>query len=461
MKKTFIYLLLPLLLVLVLVGCKKKKASIEIWVGVESQAFYQQKAKDYMAHYKSKNGKDFPLNINVMAVDTGTAGGVFINDPTVAGDIITVAHDNLGRLIDGSSAIAPILNQELIDQIDNDNEPLFVDAIKGEVQGETYYFGVPYVAQSLFLYYNKSLVSAEQVETWEGLIGAATTAQKQALSLVAGDGFNNSFVLLSVFEDTKKSSLQLYQEGDINKNVATGADVLSAIKYAQKNIFGPQYGAKKPSDSGWEVELSDKHSISVIGGAWHYNAAKAALKDDFAFAPLPKFTLTEDTVYDVENNQDLVGKVMRSGTFGDVKMFVKNKISDHAEYLDDILLYFSSKEVQEESFIAAQNLPSYKNSLTEFDALNPENVETPEEQVAFDLAITQIEMLNYSIPQPFGKSPTFNFYYYSKGGPELFMSILLKENAADEPDAPFDTDEALYNAMVRMENIWKTGKPTG
>lgn len=451
MKKTFIFLFIILSFITTLAACKDK--SLEIWVGIESQAFYQEKVDEYIKTYNENNKDSFPTKISVKAVDTGTAGGVFLNDPTSAGDIITVAHDNLAKLIAGSSAIAPIRSEALISQIINDNETVYVDAIKGIVQGESYYFGVPYVGQALILYYNTKYIDENQVQSWEGILEAANAAQKQALSLTGTDGFNNSFLLLAVNNETKETSLQLYENGNANNNYATGADVLSFLKYGQKVLFGNKYGAKRPTDSGWQVELQEEVSLSVIGGAWHFAAAKAALGQDLGIAILPTFTLTADTVYDVANNQDLVGQVMRSGTFADVKMFVKNKVSKYADYLDDILMYLSSSKIQEESYVAANNLPAYKHATEEFAALKDENAKTDEEKLALKLAKAQIEMFQYGLPQPFGVHPNFNFFYYSKNGPERIMDILDQTKGT----GTFATDKEIFEEMKKIVQIWKTG----
>lgn len=452
MKKVFMTVFTTFLVLFALVGCKAKE--LTIWVGVESQQFYQEKMNEYVKDYKEKVGKDFPVKISVKAVDTGTAAGVFLNDVQVGGDIITVAHDNLGKLIEGSSAIAPIENEALIAQIEADNHDVYVDAIKGSVQGEEYYFGVPHIGQALVLYYNTEYITEAQVDSWEGILQAAKTANKQAFSITGTDGFNNSFLLLAVDEETKKSSLKIYEDGKLENSYGTGADVLSFIKYGQKVLFGSTNGGKRPTESGWEVELSEEISISVIGGAWHYKAAQAALGSKLGVSILPSFTLTEDTVYDVANNGELVGKKFRSGTFADVKIFVKKKNSEYSEYLDDILLFLSSKEIQEESFVAANNLPSYKNATTEFEAFDESKATTPEQKLALKLASSQIDMFAYGMPQPFGKHPNFNFYYYSKNGPERLMDIL--DNARGTGN--FNTDAAILAEMKIIENIWKTGK---
>ncbi|MDL2292467.1 hypothetical protein LJC17_02625 [Acholeplasma sp. OttesenSCG-928-E16] len=453
MKKILLSISMLVFVSLSLFACGKK--ALVIWVGVESVDYYTEVVADYKALYKAEKNKDFPHAIEVKGVDTGTAAATFLNDTDAGADILTIAHDNLARLTSGSSAIAPITDQTLIDQVKNDNVPEYVAVTKSTVQGTEYSFGVPYIGQALILYYDKSKISDTQAQSWEGILEAAAAAKKQAFSLTGTDGYNNSFLLLAVEESSKTSSIKIYDGGVQDACNATGADVLSFMKYGQEVLFDMNnpYAGRRTTDSGWTVELTQGQSLSVVGGAWHYNAAKAALGTNLGIAKLPTFTLTTDTVYDVDNNQDLVGKTYRSGTFADIKMFVKKKDSKFAEYLDGILKYLSSPEVQEGSFINANNLPSYKNASAEFDSLQLANATTDAQKEAIALANAQLGMFEYGIPQPFGVSSNFNFYFYSKNAPEMMMDLLdnIKGTGSLRNDA------AILAEMTKVQNIWKTG----
>jgi len=442
MKNKVLILLVILASVTLLYGCSKQE-TLTIWVGDESQEFYQGVMDDYVAAYNEANEEDFPYLVSVKGVDTGSAAATFLEDTDAGADIFTVAHDNLGKLITGSSSIAPITDPDLLAQIAADNPDTFTDVIKGSVGGTEYTFGVPYIAQALVLYYNKAYISDTQVLTWEGILAAAATANNQALSLTGTDGFNNSFLLLAKNEMTQETSLRLYANGDINDNYATGDDVLSVMKWGQR-FFTNANGAKRPTDSGWTVELQNEISISVIGGAWHFNAAQAALGSNLGVTKLPTFTVTSQDVY----GSTPAGTVFQSGTFADAKMFVMKKGSSKAEYLQDIMKHLSSKDIQEQSFIEANNLPSYKNAIDEFDSMSGDSVE-------IQLAVAQLEMFERGIPQPFGADTRFNFYYYSKGAPDLIMEILENKNSL------FSTDAAILAQMQIVEAIWKTGvRPT-
>lgn len=448
--KKFILILTLLFTTVLLFGCSSDETTVEttvevqeisIWVGSESKDFYQTKMNEYIANYVG----DFPFTVKVEGVDTGTAASTFLDDTDVGPDIFTVAHDNLGKLIAGSSAIAPVLSEDLLAQIANDNPASFLDVIKGTVGDTTYTFGIPYIAQSLVLYYNKAYITEEQSQTWEGILEAATTANKQALSLTGTDGFNNSFILLATDASDHSTSLELYTDGIQENCFGTGDDTIAKLKWGQR-FFANENGAKKPTDSGWEVELTDTAdtdpiSLSVIGGAWHFAAAQAALGENLGITTIPTFTLTAADAYGTAT----VGTTFKSGTFADTKMFVMKKGTEYQSFLEEILIFLSSKDIQEESFVAAQNLPAYKNATTEFAAFQEETLEA-------DLATAQADMFEWGIPQPFGYASKYNTYFYSKGAPDLILAIL--ENADNE----FGTDVDIYNQMVIVESLWKTGQ---
>ncbi|HCZ23675.1 MAG TPA: hypothetical protein DHV05_02285, partial [Acholeplasmataceae bacterium] len=117
MNKKILFLILVLASVFVLVGCKKD-APLTIWVGTESVEFYEGVIEDYLAAYETANGEAFPHEILVKGADTGSAAATFLEDTEAGPDIFTVAHDNLGKLIAGSSSIAPVTDADLLAQIE-------------------------------------------------------------------------------------------------------------------------------------------------------------------------------------------------------------------------------------------------------------------------------------------------------------------------------------------------------
>ena len=95
-----------------------KKEKLTIWVGSESVAFYEEKLNEYAAAYKAENGSELPFAFDVQGQDTGAAADVFLQDTEAGADIFTVAHDNLGKLLEGSGSIAPFMSESLIEQME-------------------------------------------------------------------------------------------------------------------------------------------------------------------------------------------------------------------------------------------------------------------------------------------------------------------------------------------------------
>ena len=449
LNKKILFLVLSATAVVTLAGCGGSKPLV-IWVGTESADFYTSVMEEYVATWEEENGETFPHEIKVVGTDA-TAAAKFVQDPEAGADILQIPHDNLGKLTAGSSVIAPITNETLLDSIYDNSPESFHDVVKASVGGTEYTFGVPIIAQSLVLYYNKKFVSPTQVQTWEGLLQAAKDASseddvKQAMMLVGEDGFNNSFLLLGMDAETKETSLRLYENKDITDNYALGDDTVARLKWGQRFFTDPN-GAARPSSSGYQIALKEELVLSTISGAWHAKAIQTALGSNFGVALLPRFTITEADAY----GEVTAGTVMQSGTFADTKMLVMKKNSPKAEFLQDILIHLSSAEIQEASFIEADNLPAYKNAILEFESM-----------ATNDLAKRQIEMFEFGRPQPFGARAVFNFYFYSKGAPALLMEILINQDVSKPADGvgDFATDAAILAQLQKIQNIWITGKAT-
>jgi maltose-binding protein MalE len=441
----------------VLSACKKAE-TIKIWVGSEAKAFYQEKMDEWVAAYNAAHDKSFPWLVSVESVDTGAAASKFLDDTAAGADIFTIAHDNLGKLIAGTSAIGPITDEKLLAQITSDNPSIFLEVIKGKVgdPGVEYTFGVPYISQALVLYYNKSFFDDEDVKTWEAMWEKAKASGKQTVTVNGDDGYNNSFLVLATRAADGTPAAEIYI-GQRFENCNFNSDLAVAVMRWGQRFFtdtSPDgrvfYGAKKVSDSGWEVELKNEVSLSLIGGAWNFNAARAALGSKLGIAPLPTFTLGSS---DVVGTNIAAGTVMKSGTFADTKMFVMKKHpkgDKKSDQLQDILLYLSSREIQEGAFERCANLPAYKNANTEFPKMKENTLEGL-------LAQVQYEMFESGRPQPFGANARMNNWYYSQGAPAIVLDILT--NAKDAGgNYLYGTTEKIRAGMAVVESIWKTGR---
>ena len=471
MKRNGLFLALPLLLLGTLAGCGggskggggndwtdidtykiddpiTGSGKITVWVGAESVEFYQAKANEWVQAKKAIDS-GFNFTVEVSGQDTGSAAGSVTQDPTTAADIYTVAHDNIGKLASGMYA-KPYVDGYVYDQVLADNPASFKNVIYSVVNKKRAIYGVPYISQALFLMYDKRYVTAEQAQTFEGLKQAAAAKgnKVKAVTVMGTDGYNFSFPVLAVNNTTKATTVKLYENAskDTGSCWFQGDDTIAVSRYFQR-YYNDSNGLTWGTDAGWESDLSAGNVIALVGGSWKYNSFSAAVgASNVGFAQIPTFTLTSA---DAEGLTGVAaGDVYRGGTFVDCKVFMINSYSEAGKYRaeQDLVKFFSSKEVQNESFLQCDNLPCYVGA----DAY----IESIREQITaskYNLALVQNQMGEYGIPQPF-VTGTFNTYYYSKGAPGLYQ--LLIENKSSE----FGTLKAIREQLYKIQYIWQNGK---
>lgn len=417
---------------------------ITIWVGEESATFYQEKCDSYVESHP-----DFKYKIKVVGTDTGSAGGAMTTDASACGDIITVAHDNIGKLVE-KGLVMPIYDENLINQVAADNPTSYQSVVNVTYNGSKRLYGVPYISQALFLYYNKNKVSSTQASTFEGLMEAAATngSSTKAFTVTDMDGYNYSFNLLAVNNSTKATTMKIYKDLVKGDCYAQGPDSVANLHWAQR-VFNDDNGGLLPTSNGWASDIKSGKVLSVIGGAWHYDAFVSAVggTNNMGIGLIPTYTLTSQDVAGVSDDI-AAGTVMRGGTYADCKCFLINFSASEAKYksMEEIISYLSSKEMQMESFEVCKNVPAYDGAVD-----NIEVIKDQLEPTVYNLAYNQLAMVQYGIPQPFCTG-TLNSYYYSMGAPDYY------KNAIINADGAFDTTRSLREILYEMEYIWQKGK---
>ena len=474
-KSLFLTIGASLLSLGVLSGCGLSNDLVVVWVGSESVTFYRKVAKEFLAA-----NPEFGYAISIVGADTGSAAGEMQKDNTACGDIITIAHDNIGKLSQ-ASYIAPIIDEDLLKQIEEDNPDGFksvIDNYLGNDNEHKYRFAVPYISQALFLYYDTRYVSDEQAETFEGLKQAAKNygATTKAVTVTSTDGYNFSFSLLARnLTNGNTSSLRLYENANQKDCYVQSNETVAVTKWMQRFVADPN-GILLESSSDWTSNIQEHIALSVIGGAWHYNAFRDAVgEENMGCKIIPTFELEDADVEGISavtipddpslpeemrgktDPAPVAGTKFRGGSFVDCKCFVinMNALTDSSDSetkynkICQILKYFSSKDVQNRSFLEALNVPAYAGSEA-FIEENKDNVS----KTAYLMATAQSGMATYGIPQPFINA-TLNTNYYSKGTPDMYKNCLMKKNNQGI-DVP-----GIRSVLWNMEYVWKRSTNAG
>ncbi len=468
MKKIFAFLLAIAMVASLLTACGNGGANggpgvsddgiIRLWVGEESAEFYQKICDEYVAKHS-----DFGYKIEVKGMDTGSVAGTITNDPTAAADIYTVAHDNIGKLASTQCA-KPITDQALIDQVLADNPEAYQNVIYSTMDNTKYLYGVPYISQALFLYYNKAVVTEDEAKSFEGLQAAAKRAGTKAVTVTGDDGFNMSFALLARKVSDRSTTVKIYEGAEAKAGGAKGTsncqgdDTVAIIRWLQDYAADPN-GFKWASPDGWEADLNKDNMgvLAVIGGAWKYESAMAALGEtNLGITLIPTFTLPAASVQGLSGVS--AGDVYRGGTFADCKCFMINAHSAGSKYAkeQELIKYLSGKEVQNASFLECMNVPAYVGA-TEFIKQSFDEGKISETQ--YNLAATQVAMSEWGIPQPF-ITGTLNTYYYSKNAPAVFRAMIDRTaypTTGDKILTETTSVDGIRKGLYLIEYLWMHG----
>ena len=233
------------------------------WVPTEEAAFAAQYPQ-YEITWTNKN------------INEGDAATQITKDPSSAPNVYMFANDQLGSLVQ-AKAIG-VLNDTVAAQVNQQNSPLMIQSV---TNGGSIY-GVPYTANTWFMYYNKSKVS--DPSNLDTILQSATVNFSVENSWYFPAFYVGAGMTLYGSDGTDESAgIQL---GD-NANAVTQY-LVNLV--ANKN-FVPNTNIK-PTAAGSANFKADV----VFDGAWDAGLAKTAYGDNYAAAQPPTFTLNGQPV---------------------------------------------------------------------------------------------------------------------------------------------------------------------
>lgn len=202
-----------------------------------------------------------------------------LNDVEAAGDVFFFANDQVVTLKE-AGALAK-LGGTTLEMVESTMAEAVVDTAK--VDGDLY--GIPFTHNTYFMFYDKTLMTEEDVKTMEGIVNKETA-----------EGVYNFY-----FESAGGWKLGAWYYGAGNTIYGANGDDLSAgcdwnnetgvavTNYLIDLISNPKVGY----DGEITVsELVDEHRIGVwFDGSWNYQLYKDKLGDDLGLAVIPTFNL--------------------------------------------------------------------------------------------------------------------------------------------------------------------------
>ena len=263
----------------------KEKVTLTVWGSQEDQEMLKAMCAAYAAANPDKEYK-FLFGIQ----GEGDAADKVLNDVTSGPDVFSFASDQINKLYAGG-ALARV-GGAIEANIKAINSAGSVDAATITVNGEDQLFAYPCTEDNtLFLYYDKSVIGEDDIDTLGELLDAAHAAGKKVHFKLNDDGW---YLSSFFFADPTLGYEVTYDEKmvetgvTVNYNNENGLAVMRALKdYVNHPALVIQTDDSKiiagltPTAEGY-VEVA-----AAVSGTWNAKGIKELLGDNMGAAKLP------------------------------------------------------------------------------------------------------------------------------------------------------------------------------
>ncbi len=202
-----------------------------------------------------------------------------LRDVEAAADVFMFASDQITELVN-AGAIAK-LGGDAAAMVEEEIAASVSDTAK--VNGELY--GIPFTHNTYFMFYDKTLMTEEDIKTIEGIVNKDTDEDVYNFYFESGSGWKLGAWYYG-------AGLRIY--GEKGDDLAAGCDWNSETGVAVTEYLIDLIANKKVAYDG-EIsvsELIDDHRLGVwFDGSWNYDMYKEVLGDDLGLATIPTYNL--------------------------------------------------------------------------------------------------------------------------------------------------------------------------
>ena len=264
---------------------KKEKITLTVWGSQEDQEMLKAMCAAYAA---ANPDKEYKFLFGVQG--EGDAADKVLNDVTSGPDVFSFASDQINKLYAGG-ALARV-GGTIEANVKAINSAGSIDAATINVNGEDQLFAYPCTEDNtLFLYYDKSVIGEDDLDTLDELLDAAHAAGKKVHFKLNDDGWYLSSFFFADPElgyNVTYDDKMVEQSVTVNYNNEKGLAVMQALKkYVNHPALVIQTDDSKiiagltPTADGY-VEVA-----AAVSGTWNAKGIKELLGDNMGAAKLP------------------------------------------------------------------------------------------------------------------------------------------------------------------------------
>ena len=349
---------------------QKQKVTLTVWGSQEDQDML----KEMCAAFAAANpDKEYKFLFGVQG--EGDAADKVLNDVTSGPDVFSFASDQINKLIAGG-ALARV-GGDFETFVKENNSATSVDAATVTVGGEDQLFAYPMTEDNtLFLYYDKSVISDENVETLGDLLDAAQAAGRKVHFKLNDDGWYLSsffFAYPDLGYQVTYNDAMVEQSVTVNYNNAQGLAVMKAlVQYVNHPALVIQTDDSKliagfTPDANGNVEAA-----AGVSGTWNAQSIQGLLGDNMGVAKLP-------TV-------EIGGEERQLTTYMGCKLIGVNGYSQNKGEAHKLAMWLTNEQNQLKRFETRGFGPSNKNVAASEAVANNSVIAAVMEQAKFSRA---------------------------------------------------------------------------
>ena len=266
--------------------------SLTLWVAEEDQDLLKELVEKFEETYS-----DVTFDIQIGVESESTAKDTILTDVEAAADVFAFASDQIYDLVNAGAlanldeydeAFQGVAGKSL-DDVRAANSESSVEA--ATVDGNMYAFPMS-GDNSYFLYYDSSVISEEDAQSWDTLLAAAEAAGKKVGMTLASGWYNAGFFYGAGFTtDLNDDGTTTMDWNQVSADGYTGISVVQSML----NIAGsPAFQAI--ADGDISNQIASGNLCAAISGTWDATVAQETFGDGYAATKLPTFTVGEDQV---------------------------------------------------------------------------------------------------------------------------------------------------------------------
>ena len=274
--KKLIALLLACVMVFGLVACNKddnqgdtevQSITLKVWAPQEDQVDDSSWLNVQLAAFE-KAHPEYNITWETGVCGEGDAKTLVATDPAAAADVYMYASDQIGTLVE-AGALAE-LGGDYLTQVQNDVSETYLNSVT--YNGGVY--GFPMTCNTWFMYYNKSVLSEDDVKSLE------TMLEKGVVAFPMTTAWYNGAIFLA-------NGGTLFGTGsDETAGIQFGGDAgYAAAAKMVELMANPNF--KNDADGLGNTGLKDGSVIAYFNGSWEYDGLYAALGEDLGAVQLP------------------------------------------------------------------------------------------------------------------------------------------------------------------------------